>query len=89
MEDLVDGLMEAKMMIRRRRMRLAIVVRTRDEIIPIRIVEIREEEEKGKDLEEEVSMENVSIVTKKGIDHLNVLSTKEAMIEEMTSKVEL
>ena len=46
----------------------------------IKIIEIREEEEEGKELEEEASMENVSTAMKKGINHLNVLSTKEGMI---------
>ena len=86
MEDLVDGLMEAEMMIRRTKMRLEVVARTRGEITQIismiRIIEIREEEEEGKELEEEASMEIVSTAMKKGIEHLNVLSTKEGMIEE-------
>ena len=34
-------------------------------------------------------MENVSTVIKKGIDHLNLLSAKEGMIEEMTSRLGL
>ena len=34
-------------------------------------------------------MENVSIVMKKGINHLNVLCTKEGMIEEMIGRLEL
>ena len=55
----------------------------------IRIIEIREEEEEGKELGEEASVENVSTATKKGIDHLNVLSAKEGMIEEMNSWPEL
>ena len=38
---------------------------------------------------EEASMENVSIATKKGINHLNVLGAKERMIEEMTSRIGL
>ena len=58
-EDLVDGLTEAKMMIRRTRMKpAAVAVRTREEIIPITTIE---EEEEGKDLEEEASMENVPL----------------------------
>ena len=92
-EDLEDDLMEAKMMIRRKRMRLAIVVRTRGEITQIMsmitTIEIREEEEEGKELEEEAFVEVVSIAMKKGIEHLNVLNTKEGMIEEMNGKVEL
>ena len=43
----------------------------------IRIIEIIEEEEKDKDLEEGVSVENVFTTKKKGIEHLNVPSTKE------------
>ena len=81
------------MMIRRTSMRLEVVVRTRGEtirIIPmIRTIEIREEEEEGKELEEEAFVENISIVMKKGINHLNFLSSKEGMIEEMTGRLEL
>ena len=81
------------MMIRRKRMRLEVVVRTRGEKISIismiKIIEIREEEEEGKELEEEASMEIVSTAMKKGIEHLNVLSAKEGMIEEMNDRVEL
>ena len=55
--DLVDDLMEVKMMTRRIRMRLELVVRARGETITIismiRIIEIREEEANDKDLEEE------------------------------------
>ena len=54
-----------------------------------KIIEIKEEEEEGKELEEEASMEIVSISMKKGIEHLNVLSTKEGMIEEMNGRVEM
>ena len=47
----------------------------------IKIVEIREEEEEekeeDKDLEEEASMGNVFTMEKKGIENLNVPSTKE------------
>ena len=79
-------------MTKRTRMRLEVVARTRGEITQIvsmiRIIEIREEEEEGKELEEEASMENVSIATK-GINHLNVLNAKEGMIEEMIGRVEL
>ena len=93
MEDLEDDLMEAEMMNKRIRMRLEVVARTRGEITQIvsmiRIIEIREEEEEGKELEEEASMEIVSIAMKKGIEHLNVLSAKEGMIEEMNGRVEL
>ena len=55
----------------------------------IRTIEIREEEEEGKELGEEASVEIVSTTTKKGIKHLNVLSAKEGMIEEMNGRVEL
>ena len=93
MEDLVDGLMEAKMMIKRTRMRLEVVARTRGEInqiiFMIKIIEIKEEEQEDKELEEEASMEIVSTIMKKGIKYLNVLSTKEGMIEEMNGRVEL
>ena len=85
--------MEAKMMTRRTRMRLEVVARTRGEITQIvsmiRIIEIKEEEEEGKELEDEASVEIVSIAMKKGIEHLNVLSAKEGMIEEMNGRVEL
>ena len=85
-EDLVDSLMEVKMMIRKTRMKLVVVaVRTREEIIPITTIE---EEEEGKDLEEEASVENVSIVEKKGIGHMSARSAKEGMIEEMKVKPE-
>ncbi len=81
MEDLADGLMEDEMMIKRTRMRLEVVARTKGEINQIisviRIIEIREEEEEGKELEEEASVEIVSTTMKKGIEHLNVLSTME------------
>ena len=93
MEDLADGLMEAKMMIRRTRMRLEVAIKTKKEtiqVIPmIKTIEIREKEEEGKALEEEAFMENVSIAMKKGINHLNVLNIKEGMIEEMNGRVEL
>ena len=93
MEDLEDDLMEAEMMTKRTRMRLEVVARTRGEITQIvsmiRIIEIREEEEEGKELEEEAFVEIVSIAMKKGIEHLNVLSAKEGMIEEMNGRVEL
>ena len=93
MEDLEDDLMEAEMMTRRTRMRLEVGTRTRGEITQIismiRIIEIKEEEEEGKELEEEAFVEIVSIAMKKGIEHLNVLSAKEGMIEEMNGRVEL
>ena len=68
-EDLVDGLLEAKMMIKRTRMRLEVAVRTREEkiwiISMIRIVEISEEEAVDKDLEEKDSVGNVFTMEKK------------------------
>ena len=92
-EDLENDLMEAEMMTRRTRMRLEVVARTKGEITQIismiRIIEIKEEEEEGKELEEEAFVEIVSIAMKKVIEHLNVLSAKEGMIEEMNGKVEL
>ena len=82
MKDLVNGLIEATMMIKRKRMRLEVVARTRGEITQIismsRTIE-EEEEEEGKELEEEAFVENVSTTVKKGIAHLNVLNTKEGM----------
>ena len=93
LDDLLDALMEAEMMTRRTRMRLEVVARTKGEITQIismiKIIEIREEEEEGKELEGEASMEIVSSTIKKGIEHLNVLSAKEGMIEEMNGRVEL
>ena len=84
MEDLEDDLMEAEMMTKRTRMRLEVVARTRGEITQIvsmiRIIEIREEEEEGKELEEEASVEIVSIAMKKGIEHLNVLKIGRAHV---------
>ena len=82
MEDLADDLMVVIMMIRRTRMRLEVVVKTKGEIIPIismiRAIEIREEEEaKEKDMEEEAFVENVFIAEKKGIKNLNIPNTKE------------
>ncbi len=80
-KDLVDDLIEAVMMIRRTRMRLELATRTKGEKISIvsmiRTIEIREEEVEEKDLEEEASMENAFTIEKKGIEHLNVPSTKE------------
>ena len=55
----------------------------------IRIIEIKEEEEEDKELEEEASVEIVSSAMKKCIKHWNVLSAKERMIEEMNGRVEL
>ena len=43
----------------------------------IRIIEIKEEEAKKKDLEEEASMGNVFVMEKRGIDYLNVPSSME------------
>ena len=93
MDNLADGLMEAKMMIRRTRIRLEAPIRTREEITKIvfviKIIEIREEEEEVKELEEEAFMEIISTIMKKGIEHLNVINTNGGMIEEMNGKVEL
>ena len=81
------------MMTRRTRMRLEVVARTRGEITQIvsmiRIIEIKEEEQEGKELGEEASVEIVFIAMKKGIKHLNVLNAKEGMIEEMNGRVAL
>ena len=81
MEDLVDGLMEAEMMIKRKRMKLEVAVRTRGEIIliisMIKMIELREEEEEGKDLKEGDYVKNVFIVKKKGMEHLNFPHSKE------------
>ena len=92
-EDLAYGLMEARMMIRRTRMRLEVVAKTKGEITQIismiKIIEIREEEEEGKELKEDASVENVSTTMKKEIDHLNFLSAKEGMIEETNGRLEL
>ena len=80
-EDLVDDLMVVVMMSRRTRMRLEVVIRTKVETITIismiKIIEIKEEEAKDKDLDEEASMGNVFTVEKKGIEHLNVPNAKE------------
>ena len=43
----------------------------------IKTIEIREEEAKDKDLEEEASMENILTAEKKGIENLHALSAKE------------
>ena len=48
----------------------------------IRTIEIREEVVEDKDLEEEAPMGIVFAMKKKGIEHLNVFSTKEGQIEE-------
>ena len=93
MEDLEDNLIEAKMMTRRTRMRLEVVPKTKGEINQIismiRTIEIKEEEEEGKELEEEASIEIVSTAMRKGIEHLDFLSAKEGMIEEKNGRVEL
>ena len=69
------------MMIKRKRMRLEVVLKTRGETISIismiRTIEIREEEIEDKDLKEETSMGNVFTMEKKGIENLNVPSAKE------------
>jgi len=79
-EDLVDDLMEAVMMIIRTSMRLEVAVRAKGKIIPIvsmiGTIEIREEEVEDKDLEEEASVGNI-FTAEKGIEHLNVPNTKE------------
>ena len=91
-EDLVDGHMVAEIKIRKRRMRL-VAVRISEEIIPIAsriiIIEIREEEEEDKDMEEAASVEHVFTVEKKVIGYLNVLSAKEEQIGEMKARPEL
>ena len=84
MEDMAEGLMEAKMIIRRTRIRQAVVFRTRGEEIPfifvIRTKEIREEEEEGRKMEEQVFVENGFTIEKKNIKHLNVPGDKEGQI---------
>ena len=86
MEDLVDDLMVVVMMIKRKRMRLDVVVRTKGETIPIismiRTIEIREEEVEEKDLEEEASMGNVFTIEKKGIENLNIPNANKGYIKE-------
>ena len=86
MEDLEDDLMVVIMMIKRTRMRLEVVVKTREETIPIismiRTIEIKEEEVEEKDLEEEASVGIFFTMEKKGTDHLNVPSAKEGQIKE-------
>ena len=78
-DDLVDGHMVAEMKIQKRRMRL-VAIRISEEIIPIasriRIIEIREEEEEEKDLEEVASVEHV-FTMEKVIGNLNVHNAKE------------
>ena len=86
MEDLADDLMEVVMMIKRTRMWLEVVIKTKGEKIlivsMIRTIEIREEEAEDKDLEEEAFVGNIFTMEKKGIGNLNVPSTKEGQIEE-------
>ena len=81
MKDLMDNLMVVIMMIRRTRIMLEVVIRTKREIIPIismiRTIEIRVEEVEDKDLEEEASVRNVFTVEKKDIEHLNIPNIKE------------
>ena len=92
MEDLVDDLMVEVMMIRRKRMRLEVTVRTKEETIPIismnRTIEIKEAEVEDKDLEE-ASLGNVFTAEKKGMDDLNVPNTKEGQIKEHKARLEL
>ena len=54
-----------------------------------KIKEIREEEEQGKDLEDEVPIENVFTMKKKGIKHLSIPNAKERQIREQKGKLEL
>ena len=93
MEDLVYGLLEAKLMIKRLRMRLVVAIRTKGETIPIisiiKTIKIREEEGKDKDLEEEASVENFFTAKKKGIENLNVPNAKEGKIKEPKARLEL
>ena len=42
-----------------------------------------------KELEEETFVKNIFIATKKGINHLNVLSTMEEMIQKINDRLEL
>ena len=81
MEDLVDDHTMVVMMIKRIRMRLEVVVKTRGEKIPIvsmiKTIEIRDEEIEDKDLEEEAFVGNVFNTGKNGNEHLNVPSAKE------------
>ena len=93
MADLADDLMVVVMMMRRTRMRLEVEFITRGEIIllisMIKIIEIREEEAKDKDLEEEASVGNVFTMEKKGIEHLNIISAKEGWIGEQKASPKL
>ena len=62
-EDFVGDIMMALMMIRRKRMRLKVLTKTKGESIPIvsmiRTIEIREEDAEDKDLDEEASVGNI------------------------------
>ena len=86
-EDLVDGHMVAEMKIRKSRMR-PVTVKIREEIISTRVIEIIEEEEEDKDLEEEASVEHVFTVEKKVIGHSNVLNAKDKQTGELKAKPE-
>ena len=55
----------------------------------IRTIEIREEEAEDKYFKEEAFVENVFTTEKKGIEHLNVPSTKEGQIKEKKARPEL
>ena len=69
------------MMIKGIRMKLEVVVKIRREkiliISMIKTIEIREEEVEDKDLENEAFVGNVFTTERKGIEHLNIPSTKE------------
>ena len=68
-EDLANSIVEVKMIIKRKRMMLAIAIRTKGKIISIlsmiKIIEIREEEEEGKDLVDVVFVQSILIAKKK------------------------
>ena len=89
MEDLADGHTVAETKIRKRRMR-PVVVRISEETIPIvsriRIIEIREEEDK--DQEDEAFVEHVFTV-EKVIGQMNVLNAKERQLGELKARLEL
>ena len=90
-EDLVDKSYGGHNdMIKRTRMRLEVVLRTRGEMVliifMIRTLKIREEEVEEKDLEKEASVGNVFTVGKKVIENLNVLNTKDGQIEEQKAR---
>ena len=79
-EDLVDDLMVAIMVMKRIRMRLEVIVRTKGEIILIisiiRTIVIKVEELEDKDLYKEASMGNI-FIAEKGIENFNVPNAKE------------